>query len=534
MEFSRFVDEHTAKVESLEREGNLAYWEAARSGKEEDFRKYSLAVMKHEKIYTDSKEFEYIRKIRESGQFENARLKRIADLLYFKYSGNQIEHELLERIVDLSSDIDKKFSVFRPSVDGKEITTNDVYSILRESTESEYRRKAWEASKSVGPVLAEELLELIRLRNESAKVVGYDNYYAMAMELGEQNEAGLVVIFDELEKLTREPFRKFKEELDGELSERYGIGAEEIMPWHYHDPYFQELPATGDGDLDKYFKGRDIVELAADFYAGIGMPVEDILSRSDLYEREGKNPHAFCTDIDRMGDIRVLGNIVDNNQWMDTILHELGHAVYDKYIDGDLPYLIRLYPHLCTTEASAMYFGRLSQDPQWIKSALGLGDEEIALVSPVLKKSLRHKQLIFARWVQVMFHFEREMYRDPEQDLGRLWWDLKERFQMVRRPEGRDEPDYAAKIHIVSSPVYYHNYMLGELIASQFHHYVTASILQHGDDIGLYGNRAVGDYFRETVYKPGNIVSWDKHVEMVTGEPLTARHFVKQFVREQE
>ena len=532
MDFGDFVYQHTCKVEELEREGSLAYWEASRSGNGDDYERYSATLKKLEKIYADKKDFEFIKKAKESGRFEAPEMRRIADILYLKYLGNQFDDDLLERMVDLSSEIDKQFSVYRPKVGGKEISTNDVYSILKESRDSEYRRSVWEASKDVGPAVNEKFLELIRLRNESAEKVGFKNYYAMAMVLEEQNEEKLVGIFDELDELTREPFRRFKERLDHELSELYGTAASEIMPWHYHDPYFQELPAIGEGDFDHYYKGKDIVGLAADFYSGIGMPVEDILSRSDLYERAGKNPHAFCTDIDRQGDIRILCNIVDNNQWMDTILHELGHGVYDKYVGSDLPWLIRVYPHLCTTEASAMYFGRLSHDPMWMKDALGLDDEETEKISLPMKNAIRYKQLIFARWVQVMFHFEREMYRDPLQDLSALWWDLKERFQMVRRPEGRNKPDYASKIHIISSPVYYHNYMLGELIASQFHHYLSAGVLTKENGMGIYGNKAVGEYFREKVYRPGNIVPWDEHVETATGEPLTARYFVEQFVKE--
>ena len=53
-----------------------------------------------------------------------------------------------------------------------------------------------------------------------------------------------------------------------------------------------------------------------------------MLARSDLYEKPGKSPHAFCTDIDREGDVRVLANIVPNEYWMGTMLHELGHSVY--------------------------------------------------------------------------------------------------------------------------------------------------------------------------------------------------------------
>ena len=61
-----------------------------------------------------------------------------------------------------------------------------------------------------------------------------------------------------------------------------------------------------------------------------------MLARSDLYEKTGKSPHAFCTDIDREGDVRVLANIVPNEYWMGTMLHELGHAVYSsKNIPAD-------------------------------------------------------------------------------------------------------------------------------------------------------------------------------------------------------
>ena len=57
-------------------------------------------------------------------------------------------------------------------------------------------------------------------------------------------------------------------------------------------------------------------KLCRDFYAGIGLPIDDVLARSDLYEKTGKSPHAFCTDIDREGDVRVLANIVPNEYWM--------------------------------------------------------------------------------------------------------------------------------------------------------------------------------------------------------------------------
>jgi len=533
MEFKEFVDRHVAEIAPLEKESALAYWEAATTGDEKKFGRYSELLLELEKVYTDSTEFEFVKKARDSGGLRDDHLARTADLLYLRYLGNQIDPELIKQMVELSSRVENKFQVYRAEVDGARMSSNEVYRVLRESTDSAYRRKVWEASKRVGPVVLDDIRELVRLRNESARRLGYENYYVMSLELSEQSEEQLLAVFEELDELTREPFLRLKTNLDRELADRYGIAPADIRPWHYHDPFFQEAPATGGLDLDRYYKGTDPVEIARAFYTSIGMDVDDILSVSDLYEREGKNPHAFCTDIDRDGDIRILANMKDDNYWMETILHELGHGVYDKYIDRDLPYLLRIYPHLCLTEASAMYFGRLSQDPVWMKHALGLDEREVEELTVAVRKSLRMKQLIFARWCQTMFHFERALYSDPEQDLNRLWWDIVERYQFVTRPEGRDEPDWASKIHIVISPVYYHNYMLGELVASQLQHHVVTKVLNgSGDQADIYGRGEVGAFFIEKYYGPGSTMDWLSHIERVTGEPLTARHYARQFVEE--
>ena len=68
-------------------------------------------------------------------------------------------------------------------------------------------------------------------------------------------------------------------------------------------------------------------------------------------------------------------------------------------------------------------------------------------------------------------------YDNPEQDLNELWWDLVEKYQVLKPPEGRNAPDYASKIHIVSAPCYYHNYMMGEFFASQLHHAIARDVL---------------------------------------------------------
>jgi hypothetical protein len=70
---------------------------------------------------------------------------------------------------------------------------------------------------------------------------------------------------------------------------------------------------------------------------------------------------------------------------------------------------------------------------------------------------------------------------------------------MVRRPDGRDEPDWASKIHLSGAPVYYHNYLLGELMASQMSAAARRGI-PRGSSIA--GQEAVGRFFREHIFRP--------------------------------
>jgi peptidyl-dipeptidase A len=99
----------------------------------------------------------------------------------------------------------------------------------------------------------------------------------------------------------------------------------------------------------------------------MGLEVRDVLARSDLYEREGKNQHGFCLSVGREYpyDVRVLANVRPDAYWMDTMLHEFGHAVYDRYINPKLPYFLRTVAHTCTTEAIALMMGALAEEPGW-------------------------------------------------------------------------------------------------------------------------------------------------------------------------
>jgi len=217
---------------------------------------------------------------------------------------------------------------------------------------------------------------------------------------------------------------------------------------------------------------------------------------------------------------------------METILHELGHGIYDKYHNPEVPFLLREPAHIFTTEAIAMFFGRLSRNAAWMQQMLGLLDEQRTEIEKVSSKYAKLKQLIFARWVLVMYNFEKHLYVNPDQDLNSLWWEMVEKYQLVKKPEDRVAPDWAAKIHFTIAPCYYHNYMLGELLASQLHHHIVHNILklESDKDVSYVGKREVGDFLREKAFEQGAVYRWNDMIERATGEPLTPKYFADEFV----
>ena len=530
----KFIKEFVDRHRPLEKANNIAWWEASTTGRDEDFQQKQEAQNRLDAMLADPVQFQRLNTIRESGRIKDKLIKRQIEVMYLQCLEKQVDPLLLREMNAKSNSIEKAFNTHRPKVADEELSSNEVRAILLKSDSSEKRQAAWIASKGVGAVVEKDLLELVRLRNKAARELGYENYHVLKMFLAEQDQAQILKLFDQLDDLTREPFRLAKAEIDVKLAEKCGIKVEGLRPWHYHDPFFQESPAVFGADLDAIYRKQDVLKLCRTFYTGVDLPIEDVLERSDLFEKAGKSPHAFCTDIDRDGDVRVLANVVPSERWMETMLHELGHAVYSsKNMPRSVPFLLRDASHILTTEGIAMMFGRLSKNGRWQKQ-MGVAPKEKAerkKLAADAARVLRNQLLIFSRWCQVMLRFEKGLYENPDQDLNRLWWDLVEKYQMVHRPDGRDAPDYAAKIHVVVAPVYYHNYMMGELFASQLHHAIARDVAGGADprDVVYINNPKVGAFLKKKVFEPGRTLDWNQLTEFATGERLNPKAFAADF-----
>ncbi len=535
-EFKEFASQLQERLAKTYKEYALAYWDASISGKDEDFNRSAELEIKFNELLSNKENFTKIKFYYDSVEFQDPLIKRELHVLYHTFLAYQVDTVKLNAMTLLQNEIAKKFQTFRAQVGKKELTDNDVEEILKTSKDSKKLMETWIAHKNIGPLVAEDIIKLVKMRNEVAQELGFKNYHDMSLRLSDQEPEEISKIFDELDELTRETFAKLKAEIDATLAGQLKIKPEELMPWHYQNRYFQEAPSIYEIDLDIYyknFKKEDIVELTRKYFASINMPIDEMLAKSDLYEKPGKNQHAYCIDIDRVvKEVRVLCNVKPNYNWMNTMLHEFGHAVYFKYQDNSLPWVLNTPAHTFTTEAIAMLFGRFASKPQWLQDMIGISDEEKNKIDETAYKILKLEQLVFSRWSQVMYRFEKSLYENPDQDLNTLWWDLVEKYQMIKRPAERNMPDWSTKIHIATSPCYYHNYHLGELLASQLYHYINNKVLKlpEGQESSFMNKVEVGEYLIENVFKPGAKYHWNDMIKMATGEKLTAKYYANQFV----
>src|SRR3954470_17785839 len=191
------------------------------------------------------------------------------------------------------------------------MTANQIDDILRKSRDLPERLRVWTASKEIGRPLKPGLVELVKLRNQVAREMGYHSYFALQVA-----DYGMTV--DEMMKLLDDALETTRPLYDGlhcfaryELAARFKRPPPRQIPAHWiGNRWGQTWPGLIESaNLDPLFKGataESIVKSAENFYVSLGFPKlpSTFWERSDLYPvpaglARKKNTHASAWDIDR-------------------------------------------------------------------------------------------------------------------------------------------------------------------------------------------------------------------------------------------
>ncbi len=509
-----FLDHFIPKIQQKTAQLNRATWILETTGNADAAALRASLDAELRLLFHDKKAYEQLVEWDKDPHITDPILKRQMNVLIRTFKPNMVPKNLLETIAQEEASLSLLYSNFRPTLDGNRLSENDIRAILTNETDVTTRKKAWNASKQIGKEMAPRILSLVRLRNRAAQSLGYTDYFSMQLQLQEVDEPWLFALLDNVAIQSEGAYEQLIAHISATAAARFAVSIEEIGPWAWSDPFCQENPLNVQ-ELDRLAEGIDLIETARAFYRSMNLSVDGVLQRSDNFERPGKNQHAFCINMDRESDVRTLNNLQPTLKWLETLFHELGHAMYELGYSKQLPWLLRFPPHMLTTEAMALLVGRQPYRAAALAQLLPHSPPELRQKA---EESLRRRQLIFSRWVLVMTYFERELYRNPDQDLQALWWTLVGRYQRIHSPGSQSGCDWAAKYHIGLAPVYYYSYLLGELFAS------TLEV-----SIGNLLTKRAGEMLTEKMFAPGDRFHWNSLIAHVTGKELSEKDWLTQF-----
>jgi len=525
--FKKLLSEYESAMVPLDNKIQLAVFQSYISGKDEDFAQLTNLYNQKAKLLSSKTAFSTLEQIRRSGKVSDELLRRQLEIIYNQYRVNQLDTALLFRINQVEQRLVRKFSIYRAEMGKNKMTRNQLDSIFRSTTDPKLMDAAWRASKQVGDLVAGDMIDLVKSKNQMAKKLGFKNYFEQSLSGSGLSQAELEKILGDVDQETKNTYTELKKEIDPLLAKRFGIPILKLSVSHYQSLFFQTSLDLLPVQLDSSYAGKNLVDMVGNFFNGLDLPADRIIKNSDFNEKMGKNQFSAVINTDRKGDVRVLENVTSCSASMQQLLSSISQACYYQSIDSTLPYTLRIPTHPSVMYAVGSIFSHFSVDPDWLNEVLGVSEAKSKLITDEAKHKLLVEKVIFARWSLLMYQFEKSMYENPDQDLNKLWWDLFQKYLMVPKPEKWNQAYWAAVPQFLFEPCQFHNYVLGDIIASQLYVYMNQNLIVYNDKRTFVENKRIGMFLKNKIFEPGARLSWEDLIKNATGEAINTQYFIK-------
>ena len=399
-------------------------------------------------------------------------------------------------IMRLERELNDAMITYPYKVAGKESSLGAIRDILRTSPDRNLRHEAWLAKHAMSEELTPRLLELIALRNQVARETGFASYPDMTLELSGMSFSQVKKLLLELKEASDPIYHRVL--ADGKAL----LGLEEIEHWDLAylleslggvDPVLfpkNKIAAT----LQKWAlaHGTDLKAL------GIQMVEVDI-------------PYnGLCFTLTE-GEINILSNPADGHNSYRTMFHEMGHAFHSAYNRQTYPTF--RHESGVFSESMAEVFGYVTRNVDWLRE-MGVNEEAIL----DLQKRLIAPWFHFLRERTAFALAEYEIYENPGVDPDAV---LAQVECDVLGIAPVDTPRWAADAWYISYPIYWQNYVIADIIASQIHKRLRE---QFG---GLHGHPEAFQEVQRAYIVPGNTIDWQERLLQHSGSDLSVDAIVE-------
>ena len=201
--FEIFLEEFVPKIAAKSKQANKALWILETTGSRDAADLHAELDTEFRLLFHKKKQYEQLLKWDQDPLLNDSLLKRQLNILIRSFKQNMISETLLSEISKQESELRFESSNFRATlhdklVTEKLVTDNDIREILKNETNPKLRIQAWEASKQIGELQSSKIISLVKLRNQAAKNLGYQNFFEMQLDLQEVNEKWLFEFLDDL------------------------------------------------------------------------------------------------------------------------------------------------------------------------------------------------------------------------------------------------------------------------------------------------------------------------------------------------
>lgn len=544
-----YIDTKVGLIRNYSIESSVATWNATVSGNDSDYQKLidlDFDFTKANKnisesfspdrfapfsknVFTNEQDFQMLRKLKYSGLIKDTLLNRQLNVLYQTFMGSQIETDRYKTLIMNEIKLWRGTSVPEAVIRGKTYKSRQIDSIRKNTNDITVLFDIAEVFRHKGQSIAPDILRLVKERNDYASRFGYHDFYHLALESKDQTPEEVGNLLADIELKTRMQFFRAKNIIDKMLAKRYGISIAGLRPWNYNDERASYLSGKFVPGIDSLFNGVDPIATTARFFDGIGLPVQDVIDNSNLKDTPEKKGITSMINVDFRNDIRLIAGIKSNTyDGMFRMMHLGGHAAHYKYISDDVPYLLKA-PSSALGEGISRYFEMLASNYDWLNEFVRIDSIKQKKRVLIFQHMQRVDGLFRCRKLLVNAEFEREIYRDPEQNLDSLWSALNLKYLGLKFPVAKNAGYWATNKFATSLSCSVHNLVLADVFAAQLHHTIEKKVLKKTSN-GYSGNKEIGRYLVANLFRYGNLLPWNSLIERATGEPLNAVYLVDQLL----
>ncbi|WED27914.1 M3 family metallopeptidase [Vibrio sp. DW001] len=452
---------------------------------------------------------------REAQQLKDKLIQFEADL--FEKKQNHIMHYTDEKGVRLEGSL--------PTI-GAVIRTHDNEKVRESAHNALLDLEQW--------LLENGLLELVKLRNQFARSLGYKTFFDYSIEKTEQmTTVQLFSILDDFEEQTQK----------GHLGSLTNLVNEKgVQALSAHNFVFS---FAGDAmrDLDQYVPFSQSLRRWIESFGRLNIDYSGAELTLDLLDRKGKYPNGFChgpipSFYDQGDWVAAKVNFTSNAKpdqmgsgydGINTLFHEGGHAAHFANVKMNAPCFSQEFAptSMAYAETQSMFCDSLLTDGDWLKQYARNANGE-SVTQEVIKGMIDSKQPFKAyeeRSILVVPYFERDLYLLSDDELS-----PEQVTKLARKSEKKilglecSPRPLMAIPHLLSdeSACAYQGYLLAHMAVYQTRAYFTEKFGY------LTDNPNIGPLMAKHYWAAGNSVSHTQSIQALTGEGFNAKYLADE------